>query len=295
MDIENILKEIAETIGKRKGDLTRSYNAIFKKKVAEGIAEFIPEENLQRLVLIGVSAKYKFAIDDLDKVIANHPAEEEETTEENTIEDLEEELEEVEEDLDIDDSDEVEFEEEDDGEFDDLESLDGDSEIEFEEDDDDYGLETREGTWEDIFESTPEPKEGEGDYERLDSLTIITGTTYYLKLVDASEVPYKHEGIGTLGKNKGKPYTSRAMDVILLKVTPKSRYNERFEKGDNRGKKCFINKKKYKLWMSETAFKWFAKFWRDEVGRKAPDGRIWTFEQLKKENVTKYYFGEYKK
>lgn len=288
MDIKNILAEIAEKIGKRKGDLTRSYNAILKKKTEEGIAEFIPEENLQRLVLIGVSSKYKFSIEDLDSVILGNAVEEEEEV------DLEAELEELdlEEELDEDilGDEEVEFEEDDVVEF---EEDNGEFDIEFEEDDDDndYGLEPRQNSWEDIFANTPEPKEGEGDYERLESLSIISGTTYYLKLVDPTEAPYTYEGIG----KDDKAYTSKAMDVQLLKVSPKSRYGERYEKGDNRGKKCFTNKKKYKLWMSETAFKWFAKFWRDEVGRKSPDSRVWTFEQLKKENSTKYYFGEYSK
>ena len=274
IDIDIILTEMAGSLGKRKGDLKRSYNSIEKKKIEEGINEFVPEENFKRLILIGVASKYKVKTDQLDEII--NGITEDEPQDEVELEELQDELDDFE--VDIDDLEEdvdlIEFEEDEDG----------DDEITFDEDD-----EVEEaGSWEDIFASTPEPKEGGSNFERLPSLTIISGTTYYLKLVDPKELPYSHSGTG----KDGKPYTSKAMDVLLVKVTPKTRYKERYEEGDERGNKCFVDGAKYKLWMSATAFSWFAKFWREDVGRKSPDGRIWTFEQIKKAKVTKYYFGE---
>jgi len=278
MDIDKILTDMATSLGKRKGDLKRSYNSLKKKKTEEGISEFVPEENFERLLLIGVSSKYNLKTDQLDAIIDSIT--EHEAEDEIELEELQEELDAVD-DLEIDleedfpDEDELEFEDE-------PEDID---EITFDEDDE---VEEEAGSWEDIFASTPEPKEGTSDFERLPSLTIISGTTYYLKLVDPKELPYTHKGTG----KDGKDYTSKAMDVLLIKVTPKTRYRERYEQGDDRGKKCFVDGLKYKLWMSETAFTWFAQFWQEDVGRKSPDGRIWTFEQIKKAKVTKYYFGE---
>jgi len=147
----------------------------------------------------------------------------------------------------------------------------------------------QESSWEDIFANTPAPSEGSGEYEKLESLLIIAGTEYILKLFDPTEIPYKHEGVSNY---EGKEtYVTRAMDVILLDLSPIRKFKEKYEKGDFRGKKCFVKGKKYKLWLSKAAFKWFAKFWRD-LGRNSPDDRNWTYEKVKKEDVTKHYFGE---
>ncbi len=274
IDIDIVLKSLAEKAGKRKGDLKRSYNSILKKKEAEGLVGLIPEDTLQRIVLIGVSNKIGLDPEDLDAIIDiyNAPA-----TEEITEEELDDEPETDLELFDEDDELEVEFEDDDDddvsfGEFDDV---------------DEMGKEfAPEHSWEDIFADTPEPKAGE--FERLESLLVMPGVEYTLTLVDPNEMPYKHEGIG---KKDNKPFISRAMDVILVDLSPIRKFKEKYEQGDNRGNLCFVKEKKYKLWLSKVAFEWFARFWR-ELGQKSPDDRQWTYEKVKKTNVTKHLFGE---
>ena len=324
IEIDLVLKELANTTGKRKGDLKRSYNSIKKKKEAEGLDKIIPEDVLKRIILLGVCNKIDVDAEEMDMVIEGLESGEEE-----------EEVEEAEDDTD--DYDEIEFEKEDDEEIDPYieitnetgitkkelrkmvrekqEELKGliseegalfiigkelgvDITLKHDEDEEELGYDEfdsveamggpiNEGSWEDIFSSTPEPGEGT-DYEILESLLILAGTEYILNLADPTEMPYKHEGIGTYDD---KPYTSRAMDVLLVDLSPIRKFKEKYEKGDFRGKKCFVKGKKYKLWLSEAAFKWFAKFWRD-LERKSPDGRNWTYEKVKKEDVTKHYFGE---
>ena len=188
-------------------------------------------------------------------------------------EDLDEAIEDV---LDEDDFDEIEFEEEDDevsgfGEFDSTDDMAGDF--------------LPEASWEDIFAKTSKPKSG--DFERLEDLLIMPGIEYLLSLVDPTELPYKHEGIG----QNDEAYTSRAFDVRLIDLSPVRKFKEKYEKGDNRGNLCFVKEKKYKLWLSEVAFEWFAQFW-SELGRKSPDDRTWTYEKVKKVKVTKHIFGE---
>jgi len=267
IDIDPVLVKLAKKAGKRKGDLKRSYNSILKKKNEE-LGGIVPEETIQRVVLLGVANKVGIDPEDLDTIIDVYEAPE--VVEEVTAEELEEEL-----DLD-DDFDEIEFEEDDEeggyDEFDSIEDMAGDF--------------APESSWEDIFAKTKEPKGG--DFERLESLLIMPGIEYILKLVDPSEMPYKHEGIG---EHDNKPYVSRASDVILVDLSPIRRFKEKYEKGDDRGKLCFVKGKKYKFWMSETAFEWFARFWR-ELERKSPDDRQWTYEKVKKVKVTKHIFGE---
>ncbi len=268
IDIDIVLKSLAEKTGKRKGDLKRSYNSILKKKTEEGIAGVVPAETLLRIVLLGVANKIGLDPEDLDVIIDTYDAPEAEIT----TEELEEELSEAEDD----DFDEIEFEEEDDdvvgfGEFDSVEDMAGDF--------------APEKSWEDIFAKTPPPKSG--NFERLESLLIMPGIEYLLSLVDPNELPYKHEGIG----DDNKAYTSRAFDVKLIDLSPVRKFKEKYEKGDTRGNLCFVKEKKYKLWLSEVAFGWFAQFW-SELGRKSPDDRQWTYEKVKKTNVTKHIFGE---
>jgi len=271
VETDLILKNLADKTGKRKGDLKRSYNSIKKKKIEEGLDKYIPEDVLERIVLLGVSNKIGIDADELDKILASF-----DTVDEISPEELEEELDEAEDD----DFDEIEFEEDDDEDevgFDEFDNVDEMSE--------DFKVES---SWEDIFSSTPEPKAGK-DFERLETLLIMPGVEYILTLVDPTKLPYRHEGIDK--HDDTKTYTSRAMDVILKDLSPIRKFREKYESGDDRGKKCFIKKKKYKLWMTEVAFEWFAKFWRD-VGRKSPDDRSWTYEKVKKPKVTKHFFGE---
>ena len=274
VEIDLVLKNLADKTGKRKGDLKRSYNSIKKKKQEEGIEDLVPEATFERIILLGVANKIGVEPETLDKVITSFEDGEE------TDEDVVDELEDLEEDDFEEDEIEVVFEEDNDDDdeedgfetFDSIDEMAGDFKVE--------------NSWEDIFSSTPEPSEGKA-FERLESLLIMPGVEYIIKIADPTEVPYKHEGIGS----DGKPYVSRAFDVTLVDLSPVRKFREKYESGDNRGKKCFVKNKKYKFWLSKVAFEWFAEFWRS-LDRKSPDGRAWTYEKVKKAKVTKHYFGE---
>lgn len=277
LDIDLVLQAVADRQGKRKGDLKRSYNSIKKKKIEDNYDKVLPEENFKRLILLGVITKLGMDVDDLDEVIEGVEIEELDTKE------LGDPDPENEEEFDDDEEDEIVFEEDDDDGFDEFD------------DPDEMGKEFAvESSWEDIFDATADPKEGSGDYERLETLLIMTGVEYILKLVDPTEMPYKHEGISDFPNKKTgnkEPYTTRAVDVTLVDLSPERKFREKYESGDNRGSKCFVRKKDYKFWMSEAAFKWFKKFWVG-LDRRSPDGREWTYEKVKKAKVTKHIFGE---
>lgn len=283
LNIDKVLKAIADKQGKRKGDLKRSYNSIKKKKVEDNYDKVLPEENFKRLILLGVIKKLGMDIDDLDEIVEElDEPESVKKTREITEEELEEELDEAEDD----DDDVIEFEEDDE----DDEELGYDEFDSVEEVAAAYGIES---SWEDIFDATADPEDS-GDYERLESLLIMPGVEYLLKLVDPTELPYRHEGISDFPDKKTgikKSYVTRAVDVKLIDLSPIRKFKEKYEKGDNRGNKCFVKGKKYKFWMSEAAFKWFKKFWVG-LDRTAPDSRSWTYEKVKKTDITKHIYGE---
>ena len=283
MDIDKILVQLAGVAGKRKGDLKRIYNNLIKKKEEEGITRTLLGDNFERIILIGVCNKYEIPIEKLDSYLEETKATEEyvESTEEEEDDD--------------DEDDEVEWEE-------DEEEDDDEDEIDWEDDDedDDEGFEEfddvdhgEDKSWESIFKATPKPKKGDEEgFERLESVQQVDGTKYYFKLADPEEKPYIYEGVG---KRDNKDYVSYALDVILVRLSPKRRYENKYKKGDNRGNKMFVKGKKYKLWLSQTAWNWFVEFWTDDLGLSVPDGRIFSYEKVKLEKVTEYYFAEPKK
>jgi hypothetical protein len=69
MDIPNILGTIAKAKNKRKGDLTRSYNAAFKKATAKFEGTGIPEDAIQKVALTEVAEKYEVLKSELDAII----------------------------------------------------------------------------------------------------------------------------------------------------------------------------------------------------------------------------------
>lgn len=259
MNVEKIILNIAEHLGKRKGDVKRVYNTI-KKTKDEELSGGVPEEMLERIVLLGVLRKYEIDVNTLDSF-----SEEEE-----------------------------EEEEDDDEDFDDEEDDDDDLDITFEEVKPEVATKGKVAntTWKNFLNSIPEPKEST-DYETVPNLVQISGALYTLKLTEPDELPYEYEGVG----HDGDPYVSYAMDVKLLGISPKSFKNETYDKSNEKsgvvkGEKCFNIGETYKLWLSKTAIGWFAKFWRDNLGLETADDRKFTYQKFKKEKITKYYFKE---
>lgn len=290
MDTDDILQQMADLVGKRKGDLKRTFNALEKKKKDEGVADVTSEDIFLRLVLLGVCNKYGILKEQLDIILEGEVSEDEpedELEEESEIDfdDLEDEdeeigLEELEEELNDDEDDDLDEDEDENGfaEFDSFDEV-------------DEMFEEGPQTWEEIFTSTPDPEDNKNSFEKIPNLLIMPNAEYYLKIKDTDELPYKHEGIG---EYDNKPYTSRAIDVTLKKVSPQKHYREKYDSGDFRGQKCYINGNTYKLWLSESAWGWFVKFWIG-LGLSAPDKRIFIYEKVKKPKVTNHYFTSYKK
>ena len=70
MEIDKILVELAEIVGKPKGILTREFNKIKTEKADAGLTtDVLPEDQLQRVILAGVCDKFEIDVSELDKYI----------------------------------------------------------------------------------------------------------------------------------------------------------------------------------------------------------------------------------
>ena len=117
---------------------------------------------------------------------------------------------------------------------------------------------------------------GTDDYEKIPSLNIEIGPTYYLKLIEPKKRPHAHEFDGTWG-----PYMKHAFDVILNKVSDGDLYDEVYDYGDFKGQKAFVDGQKYTLWLDDKAAGMFKMFWKKHTETGMPDDRDFTFKKGK--------------
>lgn len=125
--------------------------------------------------------------------------------------------------------------------------------------------EVKDMTWENVFGSVPNQKEidEETGFRKLDNLKTLANIPYKLKLEDPTEPPFQYDGVG----KDGKDYTSYAINVILTEKVEDSP----FKVGEV-----------YKLWLKESAFGNFVRFWRDDCGLDSPDDRVFTYKKAEK-------------
>lgn len=253
-----------------KGQVKRIYNKIKKEKKEEGLDEMIPPEQFQRFILLGVGKHYELDNDKIKEIL-------DEKTE--PVDEIDED--EIAEALDLDDNE------------------DEDEDLGFTlTDDPDYGKEEFDNNknWKDIFKTTTKSEfDGEGGFVKKPSLQILLNIGMKLKLVDPNDEPYIYDGIG----KDNKPYTSYAMDVVLVDILTDDDeiLEEVYNKGDFRGEKLYTKKRAYKLWLNERGFESFVEFWRDTLGLEQPDSRTFILKKSQRKskstgrryNVFKFY------
>jgi len=110
-------------------------------------------------------------------------------------------------------------------------------------------------------------------FEKLPSLIQIYNAVYTMELLYPDDLPYEHY-------NEQYKSNSYVFKVLLHKVSPDDFYEERYEKGDLKGKKMFVKGNKYSIWLSETALASFGRFWK-KVNKGNCDTRKFKFIKKK--------------
>jgi len=263
MDIDNVLVDIADLIGKEpsyKGTLKRSYNAIYKEKEIEGMKDIVKiEDDFQKIVLLGIGNKYNVSPDDINRLIGRS-----ETVEELLDDDIEE-------------------------LFDDEPEEDGtkfyDSEEEIEED---YKPDS-DDDWKTVFKKTKKPSAdgSSGEFKKYPRLTLLDNITYKLRLVD----PIPDKPRMWSGTSKHGEYTLVFLDVVLIDISDKSLYEEVFSEGDFKGDALFKKGRQHSLALSkERGFPEFVALFRDTLGLPKPDKTAFTLKKSKGKSKKGYQY-----
>ena len=135
----------------------------------------------------------------------------------------------------------------------------------------------------DFMEAIPEPVVSE-EYERVPSLIIELGATYYLKMIDLINPPHEHEFDGKYG-----PYTKWAFKIQLVKVSDEDLYDNVYERGFFKDKPAYVDGANYTLWLDDKARRYFGAFWTKLTPDGMYDDRIFTFKQTRKKyNIFKF-------
>ncbi len=175
--MDELLQKLADFVGKRKGDLKKTANAVANKPENKQLKDIIPEEAYNRIILLGVCKRYEIDIDIVDEIMKK----------EELIEEFAETIEEI-------IGDDIEI----------LEEYIKENEVN-----------KKLTNWKDIFGSVSEKSEevGEGGgFRKVENLDALTNILYKLRIEDPTEIPYEHHGIG----RDGSTYTSHAINVVLV-------------------------------------------------------------------------------
>jgi len=144
--------------------------------------------------------------------------------------------------------------------------------------------------WGRFLSTIPDPTKPSVEYEKTPSLLIELGPTYYLKLTDPADIPYSHEFEGKHGR-----YTKHAFKVTLIKVSDEALYSELYTKGEFAGQKAYIDGRNYTLWLDDKSVGYFRIFWEKITDDGMPDGRVFTYKYGKKANYNVFTYGLPKK
>jgi hypothetical protein len=262
MDVDSVIKKMAEILEKRTSDIKRSFNATRKKKAAELTDKsgecLVSDEELDSISLITVGKKYKLGRKNVEGLIYDAEG----TTEEDD-EDLEE-------DIDLIDTDDLD---------------DDDYEDDYEDEDDDEEEEVviakkprkkipKKGkvdkdSWATLIANLPDPNEPK--YKKKPSLIQQYGATYTISINDVSKPPFEYEG------KYGLLYV---FDITLHKVRPEDFYDDIFDKGEAKGKDMYVDGDEYSFWLPERAFGRLC----EHFGGKPKEGVKFTYRKTRKGN-----------
>ena len=257
MNVDDVLKELAESIGKRKTDLKKTFNSILKKKREEdGLEEILGEDGFNHLGLLGTCKRYDIDPDVLEELMSKPEAEE---IEEETEEEIEEVQKVINTEVKIPPKNKI-------------------GEMKMSDD------------WKDVLNSAKDPTvfSGEGEesqFEKLPSFKPLINVKYHVRLANPSKAPNKIERTGDWG-----PYKTYPTDIVLVKILSD------LDKVHEEGKKYvfWMNAAMNDEDMVKE-FDHFAKFWMT-LGT-APDGRVFEVlktqaKSKKGRNYNVWRFGE---
>ena len=146
-------------------------------------------------------------------------------------------------------------------------------------------------SWKRFLSTIPDPIKPRKDFVKIPSLIMEIGPTYYLKMTDLSTGP--PDAIEQDGK--WGPYTVYPLKVTLVKVSDEDLYDVKYETGEFKGKKAFVNDKDYTMWINDKSMGYFRLFWERTTTDGEPDDRVFTYKFGKKGKYNVYTYGLPKK
>lgn len=275
MDVDKILEKISVKIDKDKKYLKGLYNKA-KKDLEDQFGDALNEDRLSMLSLIRVGKGYGIDKEQIDSMIADNVLEEDGFFV-GTVDSLPEDVLDEVDDIIVVDDDEIEQRKA--------------GIVDYEVDDMGFELEKEpvevapSDSWKDFMDDIPEPTVYTDDFERMPSLIIDLGCTYYLKMTDLENAPHEHEFDGTWG-----PYTKWAFKVKLIKISDSELYDKKYERGEFKDKLAYIDGQNYTMWLNEKERQYYAMFWKKLTANGLPDDRVFTYKKSKpgKYNVYKF-------
>jgi len=259
-----VMDKVATLTEKRRSDITRSFNSIYKKVKEEFSEMNIPDKQLEQMALYGLGDRWKITKENMSGLIEDtkNVKKDEKTVDELFDDEFEEDneeedisLEDIEEELDLDDE-EITI-----------------ASPPVERESEGFDADNLTDLFNQAITRSEEKAVDDEKFEKLPSLIQIYNTVYTMELLYPNDLPYEHY-------NETYKSNSYVFKVILHTVSPKDFYDERYEKGDLKGKKMFVKGNKYSIWLSETALAAFGRYWK-KVNKGKCDTRKFKFIKKK--------------
>ena len=253
-----VIGKVAKLTEKRQSDITRSFNSIYKKTKEEFSEMNIPDNQLEKMALYGLGDRWKITKENMSGLIEDSSDGEkvdeifEEDDDEEDISDIS--LEDIEEELDLGDDITI-------------------ASPPVERESEGFDADNLKDLFNKAIKRSDEKAVDDEKFEKLPSLIQIYNAVYTMELLYPDDLPYEHY-------NEQYKSNSYVFKVLLHKVSPDDFYEERYEKGDLKGKKMFVKGNKYSIWLSETALASFGRFWK-KVNKGNCDTRKFKFIKKK--------------
>lgn len=253
-----VIGKVAKLTEKRQSDITRSFNSIYKKTKEEFSEMNIPDNQLEKMALYGLGDRWKITKENMSGLIEDSSDGEkvdeifEEDDDEEDISDIS--LEDIEEELDLGDDITI-------------------ASPPVERESEGFDADNLKDLFDKAIKRSDEKAVDDEKFEKLPSLIQIYNAVYTMELLYPDDLPYEHY-------NEQYKSNSYVFKVLLHKVSPDDFYEERYEKGDLKGKKMFVKGNKYSIWLSETALASFGRFWK-KVNKGNCDTRKFKFIKKK--------------
>lgn len=139
--------------------------------------------------------------------------------------------------------------------------------------------------WKEFLSDLERPERSKKQYKKFPSLVKQYGIRYTMKLTNPSKLPFKLY-------HKKEDYNSFKFEVELIGIEPEYKYDEVYDKGDNKGDKMYVDGQEYALWLHDKEFWAFVDFWERVTSDGERDGREFTYEKISRGKYTDYIFKE---